>query len=158
MYSHRIEAVLAPLLGSVFGGCWPSDMLPTEKITTRPIYYVVNTHDQSREGEHWIAIMIERETDRASFFDSFGLGPDYPHYPKSFMKFLSLNASEILYNRNQVQDVSSSSCGAHAIFVLCQRHKGISFNETIKAIVYCVQLANKPKHRPATQIYEHKNV
>ena len=79
MNNHQIESILQPLLGVNFGGVWPSDLIP--KITRRPTFLVINTHDQKREGEHWVAIIIEAEEDAVSFFDSFGNPPNFAHYP-----------------------------------------------------------------------------
>lgn len=110
---------------------WPSDLLPT-KIDKRPCYLVVNTHDQNREGEHWVGIIIEREAGKSSFFDSYGHGPDYIFYPESFITFLSRNSCETCYNKLQVQDFHSTTCVPHVVFFLCQRFKGLSFQEVMK--------------------------
>lgn len=130
MNNHQIEHILRPLLGDAFGGVYPSDMIP--QINRRPTFLVVNTHDRNREGEHWIAIIIEAEDNNVSFFDSFGNPPNFVHYPRSFVKILSQYGTEIRYNRNQVQDELSSTCGAHVIFFLSQRFKGLSFPEVMR--------------------------
>lgn len=131
MNSQQIESILSPILGDSFGGVWPSDLLPS-KVDKRPCYLVVNNHDQTREGEHWLGIIIEGEQEKSSFFDSYGHGPDYMYYPESFMTFLSRNSREICHNKLQVQDDNSSTCGAHVIFFLCQRFKGLSFQEVMR--------------------------
>ena len=132
MNSLQIKSILRPILGESFGGVFASDLLPS-KIDKRPCYLVVNTHDHNREGEHWVGMIVEDEGDgRSNFFDSYGHEPDFLFYPEFFINFLSANSSEIRYNKLQVQDDDSSACGAHVIFFLCQRFKGLSFQEVMR--------------------------
>lgn len=131
MNNHQLESILHPILGDAFGGVWPSDVLP-ERPKHRPMFYVFNNHPQNREGEHWIGIVVEAEEGKVSFFDSYGYPPNFSYYPKEFMQFLSQNGHDIRYNTKQVQDSLSSTCGAHVIFFLCHRFKGLSFQETMR--------------------------
>ena len=131
MNNHQLKSILRPILGEAFGGVWPCDLLPY-KIAKRPCYIVVNTHDQNREGEHWVGMIIEAEQGRASFFDSYGHPPDCQLYPPEFIRFLTKNSREIRYNTQQVQDDFSATCGAHVIYHLCQRFKGLSFQEAMR--------------------------
>ena len=140
MNNLQLESILRPLLGESFGGVWPSDLLPI-RVDKRPCYLVVNTHDQTREGEHWVGMIIEAEQGKSSFFDSYGHAPDFAFYPKSFTTFLTRNSDEIRYNKLQVQDDYSSACGAHVIFFLCQRFKGLSFQEVMR--LYSADLKKK---------------
>lgn len=112
-------------MGNSFGGVFASDLLPT-KIDNRPCYLVLNTQDHTREGEHWVVMIIEDgEEGRSNFFDSYGHEPDFLFYPGFFINFLSANSGEIRYNKLQVQDDDSAACGAQVIFFLCQRFKGL---------------------------------
>lgn len=131
MNNFQIDFILHSVMGSTFGGVWPCDLLPS-KIDKRPLYLVVNTDPKDKQGQHWVGIILEAEDGTASFFDSYGHGPNADFYPKHFNRFLSRNALEIRYNRRQVQDHFSSTCGAHVIFFLCQRFKGLSFQEAMR--------------------------
>ena len=132
MNNHQIDSILRHILGESFGGVFASDLLPS-KIDKRPCFLVVNTHDHTREGEHWVGIILEDGEDRRSnFFDSYGHEPDFLFYPDFFINFLTANSSEIRYNKLPVQDNDSAACGAHVIFFLCQRFKGFSFQEVMR--------------------------
>lgn len=131
MNTLQLESILRPILGPSFAGVFPCDLLPY-KIDKRPCYLVANTHDQTREGEHWVGMIIESEPEKSSFFDSYGHDPDFVYYPRSFVDFLARNSIEVTFSKRQVQDFFSTSCGPHVIFYLCQRFKGLSFQEVMR--------------------------
>ena len=44
----------------------------------------MNTHPSHMPGEHWLALTLE-ENGQATFFDSYGLPPDFAHYPSGIV-------------------------------------------------------------------------
>jgi hypothetical protein len=65
------------------------------------------------------------------FFDSYGFPPGFSNFPKSIKEFLTKNGSKIYYNIKQVQDTLSTTCGQHCVFYLCQRARGVSFEDVM---------------------------
>ena len=57
-----------------FKGVVPRDKLPQK--VTYPTSIVMNTHKSSQSGEHWLALYYD-ENGMCSFFDSFGMDPDF---------------------------------------------------------------------------------
>jgi len=102
---------------NVFKGVYPCDRLPNT--FTLPAAFVVNLSKHDEPGSHWVSLYINKEG-VAFYFDSFGFEIRNNHI-KSFLKKKS---KKILYNRKQLQHISSNKCGrfccAFVIYILKQ--------------------------------------
>jgi len=109
-----------------FKGTFPVDLIKYKKYTERPISFIINTDPSNKPGEHWVALYIN-EDNKAEYFDSFGRSPI------DLINFLKLNSvKEIIYNKNIIQCLFSSNCGAYCILFLRARNNGINFVEFLK--------------------------
>ena len=93
-----------------------------KKISERPIGVIINTDPSTKPGEHWIALFITKDN-KAEYFDSFGRSPI------NINKFLKINISELICNKQMVQCIFSSNCGLYCILYLKARCNGISFKD-----------------------------
>ena len=122
MNTVEIQKILEKELGSVkFLGVYASDKLP-KYIISKPSCLVVNTHNSSEPGEHWVSIYLDHD-ENIDFFDSYGNNPE--KYPQ-FESFLNKNGKKsINWNDNIIQGKSSVTCGNYSVFFCIHRSKGI---------------------------------
>ena len=68
MNAYDIENIL--FCNKTFMGCYACDQLPPLP-TTFPKSLIVNTVPYNTDGEHWVAMLLQKN--RCFYFDSFGL-------------------------------------------------------------------------------------
>jgi hypothetical protein len=111
-----------------FMGTFPRDLLPKTKITKRPCAFIINTDDSLNPGQHWVALFL-RKNGTAEYFDSFGFSIMH----NDILNFLNRNKiNNVIFNSNQLQSVSMSTCGAYCVlFVkyLCSNFQFCDFIE-----------------------------
>jgi Adenovirus endoprotease len=94
-----------------FIGTYPRDLLPIKKIKIRPCALIINTDDSSKPGEHWVSIYMD-VSGTAEYFDSFGFMPMHDE----IYNFLYRNKiTNLIYNPNQIQSITSKTCGAYCV-------------------------------------------
>lgn len=93
--------------GSIFKGVFACDQLPNK--FSLPALFVVNLSQISQPGTHWVSLFID-EWGAAIYFDSFGMPPSNIH----ILRFLKCHSKKSLYNKKQVQHLSSIKCGRFA--------------------------------------------
>lgn len=130
MDNRQLDHLLHRLLGDIFCGVRASDQLPLLNEFRAPAYFIVNTHPSHLPGEHWLSLTLEQDGS-ATFFDSYGFPPDFPHYPSSILEFMESRAEKILYHNRQLQHPLSVVCGQHCVFYLCHRAWGLSYKEIL---------------------------
>jgi hypothetical protein len=79
--------------------------------------------------------------DTLEYFDPFGEKPS-PRYKQEMKKILTPGLRQFKINRVQLQDISTKTCGFHAIRFLKDRARGKSFKE---ATFYELPKMNKSK-------------
>ena len=106
----------------IFLGVFARDQLP--KVDRYPACLIVNTDPSYFNGEHWLAMFIDKYS-HCTFFDSYG------NTPSKFRleTYMNSNFKSWSYNRNKIQG-SSSYCGYYcALFLLfTSRNKLNQFN------------------------------
>ena len=132
MNTRELAAVLSgnPHTEKDFKGVLACDELPDDKLHSFPALYIVNTHPRNKPGEHWLALYMCADK-TGEFFDSYGNPPDYDYFPDSIITFLQKNCDRIVYNKRQVQDQLSATCGQHCVFYLHHRAKGAPFSRVL---------------------------
>lgn len=92
----------------------------------------MNTHPRHLPGEHWLALTVEKHG-KATFFDSFGLSPEFEYYPTSILRFLERQRGikQILHHNRQLQHELSDVCGQHCAYYLCLRGSGLSYADVL---------------------------
>ena len=109
-----------------FGGTWPVDMVPTNKInkTKRHFCFVVNSSPSWSTGSHWTAIWASKKTNgsyKVEHFCSYGLKPVMGLHAK----LVKLD-QKYKYNKITLQSISSDLCGYYCILFLKCKCRGIS--------------------------------
>ena len=113
-----------PVTSRFFHGTYPSCMSPN---TSKKKYsFITNTDSHELGGVHWCAWMVDGKN--ITFFDSFGRHPRDPafSYKDIFKGF------NVKYNKTQVQDFSSSTCGHYCIQFLYILSLGLDLNFMLK--------------------------
>ncbi len=107
-----------------FKGVFPSDRLTNFQVKPKSCC-IVNTAPSTHRGEHWIAIMIFE--DHQEYFDTYGLPPRHRIH-----NFLQRTGLPTRINRKTVQNPFTSTCGAHCIYFLYHRTRGIPMHHLVK--------------------------
>ena len=76
---------------------------------------ILNTDTAKYEGQHWIAIYVDRLRKKCYVFDSYGNSPQYFHADWDYLtKHLD---TKVWYNKKRVQ-LAKDTCGLHALYFL----------------------------------------
>lgn len=107
-----------------FLGTYPSCMSPN---TTKKKYsFITNTSSHELGGSHWCGWMVDDK--KITFFDSFGRHPSDLAFPyKDIIRGFKLE-----YNKKQVQDFSSVTCGHYCIQFLYILSLGLDLDFMLK--------------------------
>ena len=90
-----------------FLGCFPRNKLPVFP-KTFPKSFIINTHDSSKPGEHWVALVLFKKI--CFYFDSFGL----PIVDSVIVKYLR-RYTKVTFSNTCIQDITSNKCGQFCI-------------------------------------------
>jgi len=113
-----------PILNKYYCGIYPSDLLPDNP--QKPCYFVVNTDPAYLPGKHWIVIHIDK-FGKIEYFDSFGRAP----LQRNFVEFIQKYGKSFIYNKEQIQSNTSTTCGKFCILYIAFRANGLSMKEII---------------------------
>ena len=118
LFENQIEAVLKQDKDTknIFIGVFAFDELPQNP--KFPSCFVINTHKRKQEGEHWLAIYLNKKG-FAFFFDSYGLPPTYYNMDK----YLSNISNGWVFNNLKIQTFSDV-CGYYTILFLLYISRG----------------------------------
>ena len=106
MWSTEIEDILRTTKN--FLGCYPLDELPYFP-RRLPASLIVNTDTSIGNGDHWLALVLEK--DKCFYFDSFGL----PIVEDYILKFIEQHYNVVTYSDVCIQDIKSNKCGKFCI-------------------------------------------
>jgi len=81
---------------------------------------------------HHLLLTLE-ENGQATFFDSYGLPPDFSHYPSDIVSFLKDRSLKISYHIRQLQNTLSTVCGQQCVYYLCHRACGMSLQQVLSS-------------------------
>ena len=99
-------------LGLHYKGCFSSDKLP--HVDRSPFAVITNTDPLNLPGTHWVAIFIENR--RGEYFDPSG------RYPNTrIQKWLNRNCLEWGYNKKQIQQPYTETCGLYCVYFVKER-------------------------------------
>lgn len=124
MDSRTIDQLLRsnPVTKPHYGGCFPSDMLPTPN--QYPMTLVANLDPAALPGSHWVVIYIE-SPDSAYYFCPFG---DPPR--GILLRYLS-RFTHVVRNICKFQPTDSLACGYFALYVVYRLSQGLSFPQVL---------------------------
>ena len=107
---------------SEYLGAFPRDRLP--KVRKYPSALIMNTHPSHKEGEHWVAVYIDKNK-KGIYFDPFGLYP----LEEEFKKFLNDNCENgWTYSSKIIQSIKSVNCGGYCYTFIILRSMGYPLN------------------------------
>lgn len=110
---------------NIFKGVFPCDNMPNS--FRLPAAFVINLSPHDEPGTHWVALYIS-ETGAAFSFDSFGLKPSNVH----INLFIRAHAKSVIYNKNQLQHISSNKCGRFCCVLIVLLLKKCSFDSFVR--------------------------
>ena len=114
MDSEQIESVMTQCSFAKrhFGGVFASDEIPFIEVNYEdlPQAFVFNYDPSYMSGSHWVACILQ-EKEGNKYFDSYGEKPMLEEM-KDFLK------DDYHYNKFQLQDEFSSTCGQWCVFFL----------------------------------------
>ena len=129
MFGSQIYKVLKtnPITCKVFKGVYSSNNLPKLSNVAYPVAYIVNTDENFKPGEHWVAFYFKSSKAIPEYFDSFGLPP----FKKSFLDFIQQRNRKYRYSSKTIQNLFSSKCGQYTIYYVFQKCCGKTLKEII---------------------------
>ena len=108
-----------------FNGVFSCDKLPYKE--RLPINLIANTDPSYLPGKHWIGISINKKG-RGIYFDSFGLPP----INEDLYNFMESKCKKgWSYNKTQIQNINSTTCGNYCVLFIIHSCQGISFKNFI---------------------------
>ena len=119
MNTKQISAILKcdSMTKDSFRGVYAIDQLPSWE----PGAYVVNTDEQDKPGEHWVAV-FDKE-----YFDSYGLPP----LDARLIDFLE---NDYEYNNVQLQQPLSTACGFYCVYYILERARDVGAETIINVL------------------------
>lgn len=103
-----------------FKGVYPSDKLPYN--AKLPLHIIVNTDPSHKKGQHWVCVSINKQG-KGFYFDSFGLPPVVPEIHKFIQ---TKSTAGWTYNRQQVQNIKTSTCGNYCVLYMIFKCNNLS--------------------------------
>ena len=116
--NNTINDILYKLIDK-YDGCYMTDQ---GKFIKNDKYYVYNLNNSSQKGSHWVGIY--KNNKKSYYFDTFGFVCD-----KEIEKYIK----PYKYNKYQIQDINSTSCGYYCIaFIIFMNYNNNDFDNFIK--------------------------
>lgn len=104
-----------------FKGTYCRDQLPI--MPKKPFSLVINTDPCSEPGEHWVAIIVNKDK-TGEYFDSFGLPPLH----KDLWEYMENQCpSGWIFNQFTFQSLGSDTCGNYCILYIKSISKGYKY-------------------------------
>ena len=91
------------------------DEMKLIKSVSYPSCFVINLDPSYKPGSHWVAVYFDRN-DEGEYSDSFARYP-----PHKVDHFLCSHAKGWQYNRMQVQEIYTTTCGQFVVFYIYQK-------------------------------------
>jgi hypothetical protein len=113
-----------------FLGAFAYDEIP-QRTNDDHFSLIVNTSPSSESGDHWLAIVYDKET--FYFIDSYGRKPNDATLPKQFSfairKYIGENRMK--YNSKWLQQLTSNACGDYCVYFL-QEFEKVGFKRLLR--------------------------
>ena len=124
MNSKQLRWILSsdPITRKTFVDVYARDEIKLINSVAFPSAYIFNFDPSTKPGLHWVAVYFH--SNRAGeYFDSFGHPPI-----REIEQFLNTYAEKWQYNRLQVQELYTTTCGQFSVFYIYQKCKGLSLD------------------------------
>ena len=103
-----------------FRGVYAIDEMKLIKTVSYPSSFVINLDPSYKPCSHWVAVYFDRNG-VGEYFDLF---PRYP--PHEIDDFPCSHAKGWQYNRMQVQEIYTTTCGQFVVFYIYQNSQGLT--------------------------------
>ena len=100
-----------------FRGVYAIDEMKSIKSVSYPSSFVINLDPSYKSGSHWVAVYFDKNG-VGEYFDSFARYP-----PHEVVHFLRSHAKGWQYNRTQVQELYTTTCGQFVVFYIYQESR-----------------------------------
>jgi hypothetical protein len=132
MKTSHINTVLTqhPHTRRQYLGTFSSDQCPTKP--TPLTCFVSNTDPRSMPGQHWIAFYVKSDG-HVYYFDPYGLPPISVYHQKFLQQSPDHRGT---YNRQQLQNFYTQTCGAHCINFLIETCRTQDPHHTLKNLLH----------------------
>lgn len=132
LYNYEIEKIMKPYKDKGFQGVIANDeikdLVPKDKMS-----WIMNTSKRNEPGEHWTAVNIDVNKDKAiEYYDPYGEEPGEQFFKDINWLVQKLKPETYLklkVNSIKEQDERTSTCGFHCIKFLINRYRGHPFKE-----------------------------
>ena len=124
-----------PFMSKYKSYCIPSDFLQYIHTVNKTII-IVNSSPSTVQTGHWLCIY--QTAKNIEFFDPLGL--PYAFYTPHIKNYLEGSGKTIIQNRMRVQDLSTKSCGFHALLYFIFRCRDYTFSEFLNIYVHSPRL------------------
>ena len=122
---------LDPFMSKYKSYCLPSDFLDKIQGGTHTIIIVNSSPSNIRNTGHWLCIFQTTKT--IEFFDPLGF--PYTFYGVHIKTYIESSGKPIIQNRKRVQDLSTKSCGFHALLYFVFRCRGYTYKQFLNIYV-----------------------
>lgn len=129
----------------------PCDYLPTKFV--KPCGFIINTSDSTKSDGHWQALWINKSGD-GFFFDSFG----FSVYTPQIAKFIMTHCHTYQYNKHQLQQTHTKTCGYWSAVFLYKMFTGTSMNSFVNSFSRCNLILNDIQIQRAFDFYNNRSV
>ena len=109
-----------------FGGVYAIDEMKLIKSVSYQSSFVINLDPRYKPGSHWVAVYFEKNY-VGEYFDSFSRYP-----PHEVVHFLCSHAKGWQYNRMQVQELYTTTCGIFVVFYIYQKSQGLTLEVILR--------------------------
>ena len=103
-----------------FKGVYAIDEMKLIKTVSYPSSFVINLDLSYKPSSHWVAVYFDRNG-VGEYFDSFARHPLY-----EVDHFLCSYAKGWQYNRMQVQELYTTTCGQFVVFYIYRKSQGLT--------------------------------
>lgn len=118
MYLYQLRDFVAREIGDKNIFVVPSDMLPSS--FRLPAGFIINMSTSHERGTHWVALSINTKR-HGFYFDSYGFKPMTP----AIEKFIKKHCKSFEYNKHQLQQEHSDTCGKYSAMFIVAFFKGV---------------------------------
>ena len=119
-----------PYMSQYKSYCLPSDFLGKIQSVNNTLI-IVNSSPSTVLTGHWLCIFQTMKT--IEFFDPLGL--PYTFYTPHISNYIESSGKTIIQNRKRVQDLTTKSCGFHALLYFVFRCRGYTYKQFLHIYV-----------------------
>ena len=124
MNSKQLRWILSrdPITRKTFVDVYARDGIKLINSVAFPSAYIFNFDPGTKPGLHWVEVYFHSNR-TGEYFNSFGRPPI-----REIEQFLNTYAEKWQYNRLQVQELYTTTCGQFSVFYIYQKCKGLSLD------------------------------